>query len=126
MREGDPERKRIAGGNMLIWEARDLLVGVDELHVGVFACRPLQADVKIHDLKLVLDERSANFAILATPFDVGKLDAVALDQEAGAAVGERIDQRCRASGRIVVELHARPVKVACVEEAGQAVVGAIE
>ena len=85
-----------------------------------------KATCEIHDVKLVLDERPAGFAVLAAPLDIGEVDAVALDQETGAAVGERIDQRRRAGGRVVVELGARPVDVAGVKEARQPVVGAVE
>ena len=83
-------------------------------------------DVEIHNVKLVLDERAAGLAVLAAPFDIGEVDAVALDQEAGAAVGERIDDRRRAGGRVVVELGAGAVDVAGMEEARQAIVGAVE
>jgi hypothetical protein len=40
------------------------------------ARRALQANVKLHDLKLVLDERAARVAVLSTPLDVGTLNAV--------------------------------------------------
>jgi hypothetical protein len=65
---------------------------VDELHVGAGARGALQADVEIHDLKLVLDERATRQAVLSAPFDVGKLDAVALNQEAGAPIGKRVHE----------------------------------
>ena len=99
---------------------------MDEPHVGAIARRALQADVEIHDLELVLDERPAGLAVLAAPFDIGEVDAVALDQEARAAIGERIDERSGAGGRIVVELGARPVEIAGMEEPREAIVGAIE
>ena len=85
-----------------------------------------KGDVEVHDVELVLDERAAGLAVLAAPFDVGEVDAVAFDQEAGAAIGKRIDDRRRAGGRVVVELGARPVDVAGMKEARQPIVGAVE
>jgi hypothetical protein len=56
------------------------LVGMNEAHVAALAGGAMQADIEVHDLKLVLDKRPAGRAVLAAPFDVGEIDAVALDQ----------------------------------------------
>ena len=53
---------------------------MDELHVVSSTSGELQRDREIDDLQLMLDERAAGLAVLAAPFDVGKLNAVALDQ----------------------------------------------
>ena len=83
--------------------------------------RALQRDIKVHDLELMLDERPAGLAVLAAPFDIGEIDAVALDQEPGAAIGKRIGHRRRAGGRIVVELRPRPIDIAGVEKPVEAI-----
>ena len=126
MRERDLQREWIAGGDRADPGRRDQLVGVDEVHVGASARGALQADVKVHDLKLVLDEGAAGQAVLAAPFNIGKLDAVALDQEAGASVGERVHEVRRASEGEAVELGMWPIKVARMEQPGEAVIGAIK
>src|SRR5271157_746338 len=125
MRELDPQREWIAGDNSLIGEGSDEFSGVNELHVGASARRALQADIEVHDLQLVLDERAAGLAVLAAPFDVGKCDAVALDKEARAAVGERVNHRSGPDG-IEVELGARAVDVAGVEKPMEAIIGTVE
>jgi hypothetical protein len=61
----------------------------------------------------------------AFPFDVGECDAVALDKQARAAVGERVDHAGGPDG-IEVELGARSVDVARVEQAQETIVGAVE
>src|SRR5208283_4793203 len=125
MRERDPQRERIAGGNALIREASDELGGVNEPNVGASARGALQADIKVHDLQLVLDERPPGLAVLAAPLDIGKFDAVALYKQARAAVGERVDHRS-GPDRIEIELGARAVDVASVEKAMEAIIGAVE
>ena len=126
IRERHPERKRIALAEGLIGKGGNHLGRMDEPNAGASLRRPLQRHVKIDDLKLVLDEGAAGFAVLAAPFDIGEIDAVALDQEAGAAVGERIGHRCRAGGRVVVELRARAVDIAGMKEPRQPIIGAVE
>ena len=80
VRELHAQRQRIARGARLLGESRDDVVGMDELDVASSASGELQRDRKIDDLQLMLDERAAGLAVLATPFNVGELDAVALDQ----------------------------------------------
>ena len=79
MRERDAQREWIPAGDVLIGEGSDKLGGMNELHVGASTRGALQADIKVHDLQLVLDERPPGLAVLAAPFDVGEFDAVALD-----------------------------------------------
>ena len=65
---------------MAIAERRLFVVVMDELHVVSSAGSELQRDREIDDLQLMLDKRAAGLTVLAAPFDVGELDAVALDQ----------------------------------------------
>ena len=125
MRERDAQCEWIAGGNALIGEGSDEFSGVNELHVGPSARRALQADVEVHDLKLVLDEWPPGFAVLAAPLDIGECDAVALDEKPRAPVGERVDH-WSGPDRIEVELRARAVDVACVKEPQKPIIGAVE
>ena len=125
MRERNAQREWIAGGDALIGEGSDELVGVNELHVGASAGRALQPDREVHDLELVLNEWPPGLAVLAAPFDVGEFDTVALYKQARAAVGERVDHR-GGPDRIEVELGARAVDVAGMKEPQKAVVGAVE
>ena len=81
-------------------EGCDRLVSINEAHVAARAGGAMQANIQVDDLKVVVDARATRAALFAATFNVGEIDAVALDQEAGAAVGERIDQRRRACGRI--------------------------
>jgi hypothetical protein len=85
MREFDPQREWIAGGDALIRKGSNELGRVNELHALALARRGLQADEEIRDLQLVLDERPAGLAVLAAPFDVGECDAITLDKETRAA-----------------------------------------
>ena len=80
VRELHAQRQRIAGGARLLRKSGDDVVGMDELHVAPSTGGDLQRDREIDDLQLMLDERAAGLAVLAAPFDVGELDAVALDQ----------------------------------------------
>src|SRR5208283_4844898 len=125
MRERNAQGEWIPASDALIGEGSDQLGGVNELHVGASAGRALQADIEVHDLQLVLDERPPGLAVLAAPFDVGEFDTVALYKQARAAVGECIDHRS-GPDRIEVELGARAVNVAGVEKAMEAVIGAVE
>ena len=61
-------------------KAGDDVVGMDELHVAPGTSGELQRDREIDDLQLMFDEWAAGLAVLPAPFDVGELDAVALDQ----------------------------------------------
>ena len=79
VRELHAQGQRIAGGARLLGEASDDVVGVDELHVASSAGGELKRDREIDDLQLMFDERTAGLAILPAPFDIGELDAVALD-----------------------------------------------
>jgi hypothetical protein len=99
---------------VLIRERGDELVRMDQ---SLFPCPEgdLQGDIEIHDRKLVLDERATGATVVAAPLDIGEFNAVAFDQEAGAAVGERVGHR-RGPGRIEVELGARAVNVAMMEK----------
>ena len=65
-------------------------------------------------------------AVLAAPFDVGEIGAVAVGEKTGAAVGKGIGDRRRAGGRVVVELGARAVDIAGMEKAQETIVGAVE
>src|SRR5271165_3622570 len=80
VRELHAQRQRIACGASLLRESGDDIVGMDELHVVSNASGELQRDREIDDLQLMLDERAAGAAVLAAPFDICELDAVALDQ----------------------------------------------
>ena len=53
---------------------------MDKSHVATGTSGELQRDREIDDLQLMFDERAPGLAVLAAPFDVGELDAVALDQ----------------------------------------------
>ena len=88
--------------------------------------RALHADLEIDDLDLVLDKGPARFAVLAAPFRIAECGPIPFLEKSYPAIGEGIDHRRRAEGRIVVELGARPVDVAGMEEAHQPVVGAVE
>ena len=79
VRELHAQGQRIAGGARLLGEASDDVVGVDELHVASSAGGELKRDREIDDLQLVLNKGAAGLAVLAAPFDIGELDAVALD-----------------------------------------------
>ena len=81
----------------------------------MLGCR-LQRDAKVADLQLMLDERPASFAVLAAPFELRGSVFVARCKEARATIGERICDRRRTGCWVVVELRARPVEVAGVEE----------
>ncbi len=126
MRDANAKRERIALAERLIRERGDHLVGVNEPQIIAPLRGALHRDIEVHDLKLVFDERPAGFPVLAAPLDVGEVDAVAFDEKAGAAVGECVHHRARSGGRVVVELGARTVEVAGMEEPGQTIVGAIE
>ena len=93
VRELDAQGERIARGARLLRKSGDDVVGMDELHVASSASGKLQRDREIDDLQLMLDERAAGLAVLAAPFDVGELDAVALDQQSRATVGECVGDR---------------------------------
>ena len=80
VRELHAQRQRIVCGARLLRKSGDDVVGMNELHVASSAGGDLQRDREIDDLQLMLDKRPAGFAVLAAPFDVGELDAVALDQ----------------------------------------------
>src|SRR5450631_1368247 len=99
---------------------------MDEAKFGPIPHRGFQGDRKVHDLQLVFDKGPAGFAVLAAPLDVREVEAVLFNEKPGAAIGERVDVRSGAGGWIVVELGARAVEIAGVEEAVQAVIGAIE
>ncbi len=72
------------------------------------------------------NERAAGFSVLAAPFEVGETEAVAFGEEAGAAVGKGIGDGRGASGRVIVKLGARTIKVAGVEEAHEPIISAVE
>ena len=93
VRELHAQRQGIACGASLLRKSGDDVVGMDELHVSSSTSSDLQRDREIDDLQLMLDERTAGVAVLPAPFDVGELDAVALDQEARAAIGKRVGDR---------------------------------
>ena len=80
VRELHAQRHRIAGGASLLREAGDDVVEMDALHVVSSTSGELQRDREIDDLQLMLDERTARLPGLPAPFDVGELDAIALDQ----------------------------------------------
>jgi len=126
VREFGAEREWAAGIDAVIRKRRCEFVGMHEAEVGAAARRTLQRDVEVHDPKLMLDEWPTGLAILAAPLDIGEIDAVPFDQEPGAAVGERIDNRRRTRRRVIVELRARPIDVARMEEPREAIIGAIE
>ena len=74
----------------------------------------------------MLDERPTGAAVLSTPFDIRKFDAVAFYQQPRTAIGERIDHRRGAEGRVVVELGARAIDIAGVKKFTKPIVGAVE
>jgi hypothetical protein len=80
VRELHAKRQGIARGASLLGESGDDVVGMDELHVASSSCGELKRDREIDDLQLMFDERPPGLAVFAAPFDVGELDAVALDQ----------------------------------------------
>src|SRR4029077_418702 len=120
-----PKRKGVALAEALVGERSDDFVRVNKPYVAASRSRALQRHVEIHDLKLVLDERSPGVAILAAPFDIGEIDAVALDQEPRAAIGKGVSHGRRSRSRIVVEFGARAIDVAGMEQPAQAIIGAI-
>ena len=93
VRDLHAERKGIACAERLIGKGGDHLVRMNKAKVSAMADGILERDVKIDDLKLVLDEGAAGLAVLAAPLDIGEIDAVALDQEARAAVGKGVGDR---------------------------------
>ena len=62
------------------------------MRISASAHRHLQRNIEVHDLQLVRDEGTAGLAILATPFEIGESDAVALLQTC-TTIGERINDR---------------------------------
>ena len=77
----------------MLGETGDDVIGMDELYVASSSRRELQRDQEFDDLQLVFDEGSAGVAVLSAPFDVGELDAIALDQQSRTTVGERVCDR---------------------------------
>jgi hypothetical protein len=106
-------------------ERGDPLLGGDEPNVATLCDSALKRDLKIDDLDLMLDERSARFAVLSAPV-AGTAKAVALADQPGAPISESIDHRCRTVGREAVELGARTIDVAGVKKQAEPVVGAVE
>ncbi len=116
VREGDTHRERFAGATLRRGRRGDHLVRMYETHVATIARRVLQRHVEVDDLQLVLDERPAGFAVLAASVDVGESDPVVLDQKTRSAIGEPVHERCGLAGRVIVELGARSIDVAVMEE----------
>src|SRR5205823_1292431 len=85
VRDFRPQGKWIASIEGLIGERGDQLVRVDQLLVSA-PHGYLQGDIEIDDRQLVLDEGTPGAAVVAAPLDIGEINAVAFDQEAGAAV----------------------------------------
>ena len=112
IRERYPQREGIALAEGLIGKGGNHLGWMDEPKARASLRRPLQRHVKIDDLKLVLDEGASGLPVFAAPFDVGKIDAVALDEKPCAAVGQGVGDRRRAGSGVVVELRPRPVDIA--------------
>ena len=80
----------------------------------------LQGDAHIGDGQRVLDEGTAGEIVLARPVDGGDVRAVMLDQQLGAAIGERVDHRRRAAVLAIgLELGPRPIEIAGMKEGGQ-------
>ena len=93
IRKFDFEGKRIARLLRRLGCGCDDVVRMEETHVAAIVCGPLQRNMEIDDLKLVLDERSAGFTVPAAPFDVGEFDAVMFGQEPCPAIGECVGDR---------------------------------
>ena len=104
----------------------DHLVGGDQRDAAARPHCAQHTDLEIDCCDLVLDKGPAGFAVLTAPFGIAELDPIPFPEKSYPAIGESIDHRRRAEGRIVVELGARPVDVAGVEEAQQPVIGAVE
>src|SRR5665213_804789 len=102
------------------------MVGGDKADITALCHRPLQRHLKIHDLDLVLDKGALGLPVLPTDFSIGNRDAVALAQQPGATIGKRIDVMSRSRRGETVELRARAIDVAGMEEQVEAIVGAVE
>jgi len=69
---------------------------------------------------------AAGFTVLAAPVGAGEFRTVARVQEPRPEIGQGIGDRCGTGGRVVVELGARPIDVARMEETHQTIVGAVD
>jgi len=80
MREADSQREGLAHATCLLRERSDEFVGMDELDTGAIPHSTLKRDLKVDDLQLVFDERTAGFAVLPALFDVRELCAVTFEE----------------------------------------------
>ncbi len=89
-------------------------VGVDETMAGAVN-RGAHRQFEIDDFELMFDERPSCLPVSARALGGPEVDPCSHAQQPCSAIGERVNDRSRAYARIIVELGARPIDVACMK-----------